>query len=182
MSTIELPSFDAGPVKVRRRVKWGECDPAGVVYTPRFCDYVVEGLDVFMRHLVGVPLQERMAELDLGTPAKAMQLVFHRSLRPDQEFDLRVCVGEIRVRSFDLAMDAFEPEGDRVFSAMLSVVCVHHAQRKSRPVAALLRQRLEAYRARLPYISDGASDDAAIAQADVDMPSRQARTTDTAGD
>ena len=181
MSAIEPPSFDAGPGWVRRRVKWGECDPAGVVYTPRFCDYVVEGLDLFMRHLVGVPLQERMAELDLGTPAKAMQLVFHRSLRPDQEFDLRVYVGDIRVRSFDLAMDAWEPDGARVFSALLSVVCVHHAVRESRPVPAPLRQRLEAYQARFPYISDDASDDAVIAQADVAMPLRQARTTDTAG-
>ena len=33
-----LPSealISRAPVIVRRRVKWGECDPAGVVYTPR---------------------------------------------------------------------------------------------------------------------------------------------------
>lgn len=182
MNAVELsPKHDAGPVRMRRRVKWGECDPAGVVYTPRFCDYVVEGLDVFMRHLVGEPLQEQMAELDLGTPAKAMQFVFHRSLRPDQEFDLRVYVGDIRVRSFDLTMDAREPEGARVFSALFSVVCVHHAVRESRSVPAPLRQRLEAYRARFPYSSDDASDDAVIGQADAAVPLRQARTTDAAG-
>ncbi len=28
------------PFVVRRRVKWGECDPAGVVYTPSFSEYV----------------------------------------------------------------------------------------------------------------------------------------------
>lgn len=29
------------PFVVRRRVKWGECDPAGVVYTVTFSEYVI---------------------------------------------------------------------------------------------------------------------------------------------
>ena len=29
------------PLTVRRRVRWGECDPAGVVYTATFADYAI---------------------------------------------------------------------------------------------------------------------------------------------
>ncbi len=37
------------PVKVRRRVRWGECDPAQVVYTPRFADYLAAAYSWFAR-------------------------------------------------------------------------------------------------------------------------------------
>ncbi|NDZ18011.1 thioesterase [Variovorax sp. WS11] len=155
MSALEASaSPDTGLVRMRRRVRWGECDPAGVVYTPRFCDYIVEALDAFMERLLGVPLQQRMAEIDLGTPAKAMQFVFHHSLRPDQEFDMRVFVSDIRVRSFDLAMEARDLEGLRLFDAQFSAVCVHRAVRESRPLPAVLRERLEAYRASFPFGND----------------------------
>lgn len=159
-------------MRVRRRVKWGECDPAGVVYAPRFCDYVVEAQDAFMGHLLGIPLQQRLAELDLGTPAKALQLVFHSSLRPEQAFDMHVFVSGIRVRSFDLLIEAQEPEGTRLFSARFSAVCVHHTVRESRPLPLLLRERLETYQARYPV----GHDEFATA------PSRLARTADAADD
>ena len=35
------------PLVVRRRVKWGECDPAGVVYTVSFSEYVISAAELF---------------------------------------------------------------------------------------------------------------------------------------
>src|SRR5206468_8735559 len=63
-----------------------DLDPAGVVYTPRFGDYVVEAAHDFMACMIGTPLQAQLAALDFGTPAKSLQFVFHRSLYPDDEF------------------------------------------------------------------------------------------------
>lgn len=138
------------PATLRRRVKWGECDPAGVVYTPRFADYVAEALHAFLEGLLEGPLQKKLAELDLGTPAKAMQFVFHRSLWPEQEFDIEVRGGEIRTRSFDLDFHARDLEGRPVFDTRLSAVCVFHRVRESRPIPQALRERLDAYRAHFP--------------------------------
>ena len=36
------------PVVVRRRVKFGECDPAGVVYTPIFSEYTLSTYQWFL--------------------------------------------------------------------------------------------------------------------------------------
>src|SRR5439155_20898499 len=36
------------PVVIRRRVKWGDCDPAGVVYTVTFGEYVIPRLSSSM--------------------------------------------------------------------------------------------------------------------------------------
>ena len=35
------------PFTVRRRVRFGDCDPAGVVYTVQFSEYVVSAMDLF---------------------------------------------------------------------------------------------------------------------------------------
>ena len=43
------------PVIVHRRILWGDCDPAGVVYTPRFGDYFTSARDWFMR--AGIDVQ-----------------------------------------------------------------------------------------------------------------------------
>ena len=41
------------PFVVRRTVRWGDCDPAGVVYTGRFTDYLLGAVGLFTDHLAG---------------------------------------------------------------------------------------------------------------------------------
>jgi len=138
------------PFSYKRRVRWGECDPAGVVYTPRFTDFVIEAFNDFLQWLLEAPLQPRLADLDLGTPAKAVSMVFHKSLWPDDLFEIVVHVGEIRTRSFDLQFIAVGEDREAIFDATLSVICVHQAERRSRAIPDDLRSRLEAYRAQFP--------------------------------
>lgn len=138
------------PLSFRRRIKWGECDPAGVVYTPRFADYVVEAYQDFLAHMLEGPLQEKLVEHDLGTPAKQLNILFTRSLWPDQTIDLRVRVSDVRQRSFDVVVNAIDADGAEAFSGVLGVVCVHHGVRQARAIPPVLRERLCAYRDRFP--------------------------------
>lgn len=136
----------AFPMTVRRRVKWGECDPAGVVYTPRFAEYVTNTFHLFLEQLLGDPLQQKLRELDIGTPAKAMSIEFKRSLWPDQVFDMTVRVSAIRNRTFDLAMQATDLERNDLFAASFTAICVGYDVREAKPVPDLLREKLEKYR------------------------------------
>lgn len=148
---MKLPPWEAdSPITLHRRVKWGECDPAGVVYTPRFSDYVVEAVHEFFEHLLGGPLQQELKRLDLGTPAKALQFVFKRSLWPDEEFTLTIRVGRIRTRTFDLIVSGAGPGGEEAFEAIFSAICIYHQRRESRAIPPELLERLEGYRQRFP--------------------------------
>lgn len=138
------------PLSFRRRIKWGECDPAGVVYTPRFGDYVVEAYQDFLEQVLEGRLQEKLIEHDFGTPAKQLNIFFARSLWPDQVIDLRVRVSDVRQRSFDVSVNAIDAEGAEVFSGVLGLVCVHHGVREARSIPPVLRERLCAYRDRFP--------------------------------
>jgi 4-hydroxybenzoyl-CoA thioesterase len=110
------------PFTIRRRVRFGDCDPAGVVYTVRFSDYVVSAMDLFLSELLGGPHLERLRHVQ--TPIKALNFVFLAPLRPNDEFDMIVCVREIRTRTFDLAIAAALPSGTPVFEALLTPICI----------------------------------------------------------
>lgn len=141
----------------RRQVRWGECDPAGVVYTPRFSDYVVEAFLGFMNHLGpghGAPDSE---DGGFTMPAKAIEIVFMRSLWPEQWFETTVRVKDIRSRSFDLQIDAHDDEGQAVFRAVFSTVVCRYGERAARTIPSHVRELLAQYQARYPVPPPGPS-------------------------
>jgi acyl-CoA thioester hydrolase len=148
MTSTEYVIADT-PFTIRRRVKWGECDPAGVVYTVSFAEYVMSAAELFYGFLLGSSPQAAKQEHGFGTPTGALKLDFKRSLRPDEEFDITVRPSEIRQRSYVLQIDARTPPGEPVFSAELTPVCIGRDERRAIPLPAGFRLALEQYRDRL---------------------------------
>lgn len=135
------------PLVVRRRVRWSECDPAGVVYTANFADYVIAAAELFYGALFGTTPQRAKREQGFGTPSRALELDFRRSLRPDDEFDMRVRVADLRSRTYVLEVTATTPQGEIVFVGRLTPVCVARDERRSIELPAALRVALEGYAA-----------------------------------
>ena len=147
MLDITEQVLELAPFRVRRRVKWGECDPAGVVYTARFCEYVISAFELFMRHLLGSGFQGAKDEHGFGTPCKALSLEFFASLRPDEEFEMTVLLAEIRNRTFDLEVLGRDLEGKDLFRARMTPITIKRGDRsRAIELPAMLRERLEAYR------------------------------------
>lgn len=138
--------LSSAPVVVRRKARWGECDPAGVVYTPRFADYAISAFEYFIAELVGYPAQQAMIDEGFGLPMKAMSSEFHFSIWPDQYFDMTVRVGSMRTRTFDLVVTAQSLEHRPLFTTVLSPICIAPDKRASIPIPVRFRQRLESYR------------------------------------
>jgi acyl-CoA thioesterase FadM len=134
------------PVVIRRRVKWGECDPAGVVYTPEFADYVISAAELFYGELLGMPPQEAKRAHGFGTPTRALSFDFRRSLRPDDIFVMTVIVEDLRDRTYVLNIVARTPNDEIIFIATLTPVCVSRDERTSIPIPEEFRLRLLRYR------------------------------------
>lgn len=132
------------PFVVRRRVRWGECDPAGVVYTPRFTDYVVSAVSLFHEHLLGAEASHYRKDLGIETPCKGMSLVFQSALWPNDVFDMSVAIGEIRNTSYDVVVKARRPDGLPVFEGVFSPVCIPRTERRAVPIPDDFRRRLQA--------------------------------------
>lgn len=141
------------PVIVRRRVQWGDCDPAQVVYTPRFADYGVSAVQWFWHAMRSAGGPDLAAE-DLLTPIKYMAFTFDRVLRPGDLFDMAVHVTSIRTRTFDLQVDATGMDGSPRFTGRFAPILVSARSFTSRPIPAALRPLLESYRDRFPTRAD----------------------------
>nr|WP_315593510.1 thioesterase family protein [uncultured Cupriavidus sp.] len=132
------------PFVVRRTVRWGDCDPAGVVYTGRFTDYLLGAVGLYTAHMAGG--DGRLGEVHgVGTPCKAMRFEFIGTLWPDDVIDITCTVAAIRTRSFDLHCVARRPDGSPVFDAMFSAICVRLDRREGTPIPDSLRAVLTRY-------------------------------------
>ena len=134
------------PLVIRRRVKWGDCDPAGVVYTVTFSEYVISAAELFYGVLFQTTPQRAKNEQGFGTPSRALSFDFQRSLRPDDEFDMTVTVADIHSRTYVLDITARTPQGDVVFVAKLTPVCVARDERRSIDIPDAFRHVLQRYR------------------------------------
>ena len=133
------------PLVIRRRAKWGDCDPAGVVYTPVFSEYVISAAELFYGSLFKTTPQCAKNEQGFGTPSRALSFDFRRSLRPDESFDMTVTVASIHSRTYVLDITGRTPEGDVIFVATLTPVCVAREERRSIEIPAVFRALLEQY-------------------------------------
>jgi acyl-CoA thioester hydrolase len=134
------------PFVVRRRVKWGECDPAQVVYTVSFSEYVISAAELFYGSLFEGTPQRIKDEHGFGTPSRTLSFDFLRSLRPDEEFDMTVSVGAINSRTYTLEIAARTTGGDDVFVAQLTPICVARGERRAIEIPSLFRTRLERHK------------------------------------
>lgn len=140
---IQERLLSKSPVIVRRRVRWGECDPAKVVYTPRFADYLAAAYGWFSRIIMAdLLVADDGSRLD--TPMKAIALEFHHVLRPDDLFDMTVHVVEVRQRTFDLLIIARSPDKEARFEGRMSPIIVDKNFR-SVDMPARLKEALLAY-------------------------------------
>jgi acyl-CoA thioesterase FadM len=130
------------PFIVRRTVRWGDCDPAGVVYTGRFTEYLLGAIAFFKSHMAGGSMHDMSRKFDVDLPCRGMSFDFTGTLWPGDVVDIRCVVGEVRTRSFDIECTAAKPDGTPVFTARFSPICVERTVRKGKPIPPELRDLL----------------------------------------
>lgn len=76
-------------VYVSRTVLFGDCDPAGVMYTPRFSHFAMEAIFTALDEWLGAPgLRNLMAEI--APPVRAMSFEFLKPITWDDELNIKV--------------------------------------------------------------------------------------------
>ncbi|MFT4977236.1 MAG: 4-hydroxybenzoyl-CoA thioesterase [Myxococcota bacterium] len=94
--------MSAQPVFSHRRVvRFGECDPAGVVYYPVFFGWFHEAMEAWFAERVGVPYATVLEEI--GFPAVRTEADFSRPCRNGDEVTVDVVVEKMGSRSLTFA-------------------------------------------------------------------------------
>lgn len=140
------------PLVIRRVVRWGDCDPAGIVYTPRFLEFTVSAYEAFIGLMLSGPVHAAKGDLRVDFPVRGVELDFQSSLALGDQFEMTVRLGEIRTHTFDLVLEARRLQGPEraagpAFSARITPITVDPQSREARALPSALLSRLTTYAA-----------------------------------
>ncbi|GAA5442858.1 1,4-dihydroxy-2-naphthoyl-CoA hydrolase [Microbulbifer sp. NBRC 101763] len=129
-------------ITVKRKVLFGDCDPAGIVYTPRFSDFALEATHEAMSVLFDGPAIRRMKQLGFITPVRAFNLEFLTPVTWDQELKIQVSISDIGNHSFSFQLEAYLESGAPAFTANITYVTLSASDRVKIPLPGHLRDTL----------------------------------------
>lgn len=92
------------PFVHRRQVRWGESDPARIVYTARFLDFCMDAIEAFYQDRLGAGFYELNVDHGIGTPFVHVELDFRSPLTPRDELAVEVRLARLGGSSLNFAV------------------------------------------------------------------------------
>lgn len=120
------------------RIEFNDCDPAGIVFYPRYSEMLNATVENFFRDEPGYPF-EGMIGLGEGVPTARTEVTFHAPSRPGEVLDWQLMVARQGRASADLRDEA-RCGGSRRRSAGLTLVFVRNP--RPQPWPDSIRSRL----------------------------------------
>ena len=128
----------------QRPVRFSHCDPAGIVFYPRFFEIVHEAKEDWFRDAVGLPFRTLIGERRKGFPIAHLECDFRAPSRLGDLLDVAVGVARIGGASLHLHY-AIACGGEPRLDVRTVVVHVDLANGRPTPIDPDLRRRFEAF-------------------------------------
>lgn len=128
-------------------VRFGDCDPAGWVYYPRFFHYFHGAMEELFVAALGVSYPALVAQQGLGFPTVHAECDFRRPLRYGESTALEVTVDALGATSctFGFRLFVADEEAPRA-EARVVTVCIDLASTAKRAIPEPLRAALASHR------------------------------------
>jgi YbgC/YbaW family acyl-CoA thioester hydrolase len=127
-----------------RTILFGDCDPAGIIFTPRVSYFVVEAVQDYLTHLLGASALRSIRQMGVSPPARAMSIEFLNTMTWDDVIDIRVWNQPPGNSSITFELEACNSAGRVTFRASLTQVCVDPETLQPVAVPPALREVLTA--------------------------------------
>lgn len=127
---------------ISRTILFGDCDPAGIVYTPRITYFVIEAIHDFLTYKLGAPGIREIFGMGILPPARALSIEFLAPMAWDEKIKIEVCSKEITTTSFTFLVEARNSSNELVFRSTLTQVSVASESKKPVPIPQRLREAL----------------------------------------
>ena len=98
------------PFTARRRILWGDSDPAGVIYTPRVFHYAIETIEEWLISVLGFNWMQLQDNFKLDTPTIKMGCEFMFPLRTGDFVEMELNVKKLGSSSINYIIDGFDKQ------------------------------------------------------------------------
>ncbi len=130
---------------MRRRLTWGEADPAGTVYAPRAVDAAIATVEALWWEALGMSFRDLHRTRGLGTPWVHVSCDFIQPLLAGDTFEIALSLTRLGDSSLEYRADASDPHARVLFRLELVSVMIDVVTMKSCPIPDDIRAGLQAY-------------------------------------
>ena len=127
-----------------RRIRFDQCDPAGIVFFPQYQVMFVALIEDFIVEQLGISYADLIAVRRVGLPTVSLACEFRHPSRMGDRVTLGLAVARLGNRSIALAMECRDAERVRV-AVRQTIVTTSLDTHRSIPIPADLRAAIEAF-------------------------------------
>ena len=132
-------------------VRFGDCDPAGILYFPRYYDLFHQTMEVWFGEQLGLPYQDFIREHGLGLPAVHSECDFKQPAEFGETVYVTLSLGRVGTTSVTLDYVVTGDDGGvratgRTVTVVMDLDPASTGHRQTVPVPQWLRERFEALR------------------------------------
>lgn len=124
------------------RIEFNHCDPAGIVFYPRYFEMTNSTVETFFREVAGHSYAAMMAQRE-GVPTARLEVNFHAPSRLEEVLDWQLTVTRLGTSSVAFRLQA-QCDGTTRLTADLTLVYVT-AQGRPQPWPQPIRDRITAF-------------------------------------
>lgn len=124
----------------QRTILFGDCDPAGIVFTPRISYFIVEAVQDYLTHLLGGSGIRQISRMGVMPPGRALSMEFLAPMAWDDVISIEVSHQPPGDSSFTCLLVARHASNEIAFRASFTQVCVDPANRRPVPLPDELRR------------------------------------------
>lgn len=128
-------------------VSWGDCDPAGILYTPRVFDYCTEAVESWYRDVLGLDWMTMRSRHNMGSPMVHASCDYLKPMPPNLRIGVEVAIERMGTASLAFALTGRAEDGTVHFRARYVACIVDFAKEGGTPIPEAWRRRIEAYMA-----------------------------------
>jgi 4-hydroxybenzoyl-CoA thioesterase len=107
----------------QRVVRFGDCDPAGIVFYPKYFEMVNGVIEEWWTEL-GMPWTEMIGQLGIATPVSHVETVFLRPSRYGDRLEFRLSLESLGRSSLRFRIRVLGPDGEERVRIRQRMVCV----------------------------------------------------------
>ncbi len=119
--SLTLSDLPSGIWQTRLPVRFGSCDPAGIVYTPEYLNLFNGVIEDWYGDALGIPYHELVGTRKIGLGYAHVSADFAKPSRMGDVLDVAVIVREIGRASLTLTVQAFKDNAERVRATFVTV-------------------------------------------------------------
>lgn len=146
-SPIAASKLPAGRFRAPRKIRFSDCDPAGIAYTARLIDQMNGVIEDFFPAALGLDYHGLIAESRIGLGYASVHCDFFRPTRMGSRLEISVLIERIGERSTTFVLHGHDGE-DEVFRMSFVMSTTSLTEHRSIPLPPTLREALATYRIR----------------------------------